>query len=76
MHLFPAGRIEGRDGRVFHLADPAALVAEVARQAVDLPIDVTHAADDPAAARAGPVPAAGWIRELKADESGLWGRVA
>jgi phage I-like protein len=76
VHLFPAGRIEGRDGRVFHLAGPAAPVAEVARQAVDLPMDVDHAAEDPAAARAGPVPAAGRIRELKADESGLRGRVA
>lgn len=75
VHLFPAGKMTGRDGREFELADPAALLLDFQSRGVDLPIDYEHQNDRPEAKLAGPVPAAGWIKELRADDSGLWGRV-
>ena len=42
---------------------------------IDLPVDYEHQNDVPEARLHGPVPAAGWIKELKADAAGLWGRV-
>jgi phage I-like protein len=61
VHLFPNGHMKSRDGREFDLAD--------------LPIDYEHQADKPEAQLKGPVPAAGWIKALAANESGLWGQV-
>ncbi len=75
VHLFPAGVMKGRDGRVFELADPGGLVLAFQSNGADLPIDYEHQNDRPEARLHGPVPAAGWIKELKADDSGLWGRV-
>jgi phage I-like protein len=75
VHLFPAGEMTGRDGRRFNLADPQTVIHAFARSAVDLPVDYEHQSDRPGVAQAGPVPAAGWIKELKADALGLWGRV-
>jgi len=65
----------GRDGRVFNLSDAEAVVAEFQAMGIDLPIDYEHHNDKPEAKLSGPVPAAGWIKELKAAEGGLWGRV-
>jgi phage I-like protein len=76
VHLFPAGPMTGRDGRKFDLADPSAVVLAFQVAAVDLPIDYEHQNDRPEAKLNGPVPAAGWIKELKAKADGLWGRVA
>ncbi|MFN4172149.1 MAG: phage protease [Pseudorhodobacter sp.] len=59
----------------FDLADPAALVLDFQARAVDLPVDYEHQVDNPEAKLKGPVPAAGWIKELAHDETGLWGRV-
>ncbi|MDR0810033.1 MAG: phage protease [Gemmobacter sp.] len=73
VHLFPAGKMTGRDGRAFDLADPAALMLDFQVRGLDLPVDYEHRNDRPTAN--GPVPAAGWIKELKVDEAGLWGRV-
>ena len=75
MHLFPAGQMTGRDGRRFNLAAPQAVIEAFAQGAVDLPVDYAHQSDKPAKSHAGPIPAAGWIKELKADARGLWGRV-
>lgn len=75
VHLFPAGKMTGRDGREFDLADPAALCLDFDARGVDLPIDYEHQNDRAEAKLAGPVPAAGWIKELRADDTGLWGRV-
>ena len=75
VHLFPAGHMQGRDGRRFDLADPAALMLDFQSRGVDLPIDYEHQNDRSEAKNSGPVPAAGWIKELKADATGLWGRV-
>jgi phage I-like protein len=73
VHLFPAGRKMTRDGRQFELPDPQALMRDFQSRGVDLPIDYEHQNDRPVTN--GPVPAAGWIKELRAEESGLWGRV-
>ncbi len=75
VHLFPDGRMTGRDGREFDLDDPAALVLAFQASGVDLPVDYEHQNDNPDARLKGPVPAAGWIKELRADDTGLWGRV-
>lgn len=75
VHLFPDGKMTGRDGRQFDLADPAAVVLAFQSSGIDLPIDYEHQNDRPEAKLQGPVPAAGWIKELKAEASGLWGRV-
>lgn len=75
VHLFPPGRMQGRDGRTYHLTDPSGLILAFQSGGIDLPVDYEHQNDKPEARLSGPVPAAGWIKELKADETGLWGRV-
>jgi hypothetical protein len=50
-------------------------IADFQSRAIDLPIDFEHQNDRKSDLRTGPVPAAGWIKELKADAAGLWGRV-
>lgn len=75
VHLFPPGKMTARDGRHFNLVDPEAVIAAFAAGAIDLPVDYEHQSENDPRSRSGPVPAAGWIRELKADASGLWGRV-
>jgi len=73
VHLMPLGKMTGRDGRVFKLSDPHDVVASFDANGADLPIDYEHQSDKPSS---GPVPAAGWIKELAVRENGLWGRVA
>ncbi len=73
VHLFPMGKMRGRDGRKFDLSDPDMVVAAFASNGADLPVDYEHQNDKP---KSGPVRAAGWIKELRATANGLWGRVA
>lgn len=76
VHLLPAGdHIEARDGREYRLLDPGAIILDFQERAVDLPIDYEHQMARASAGDKGPVPAAGWIKELRHDASGLWGRV-
>lgn len=75
VHLFPDGQMTGRDGRAFDMADPAALGLAFQSAGIDLPVDYEHQNDRPEARLSGPVPAAGWIKELKMDAGGLWARV-
>lgn len=75
VHLLPAGHIVARDGREFDLPDPTALLAAFDKGGIDLPIDYEHQVDSPEAKLKGPIPAAGWIKELSFNEAGLWGRV-
>lgn len=76
VHLFPGdGRVTGRDGRAWDLVDPAGLVLAFQAGGIDLPIDYEHQNDRPEAKLNGPVPAAGWIKELRSDDTGVWGRV-
>lgn len=75
VHLFPTGPITGRDGRAWTLDDPDALIAAFKARRVDLPVDFEHQSENADARQSGPVPAAGWIKELQMRANGLWGRV-
>ncbi len=76
VHLFPGhGEFKGRDGRAWQLIDPAALVLAFQSAGIDLPVDYEHQNDTPEAKLNGPVPAAGWIKEVRSDAGGVWGRV-
>lgn len=74
VQLVPAGTFSGRDGRGPYRLDMAAVLAAFNSAGVDLPIDYDHQTLD-ADAKAGPVPAAGWIKELQPRAGSLWGRV-
>jgi phage I-like protein len=76
-HLLPSGVFQGRDGRgPYILGNPeiGAVVGAFARLGCDLPVDYEHQMLD-AKGKAGPVPAAGWIKEIEPRTDGLWGRV-
>lgn len=75
VHILPLGQIEGRDGRRFALPDPSAVVEAFARNGADLPVDYEHQADNPAAKASGPIPAAGWIKAMKATPEGVFARI-
>jgi len=76
VHRLPAGKhIKARDGREYRLLDPGAIILDFEERAVDLPIDYEHQTMRAKAGDKGPVPAAGWIKELRQEASGLWGRV-
>ncbi|PYF05819.1 Mu-like prophage I protein, partial [Rhodobacter viridis] len=75
VHLFPPGKIEGRDGRRYVLSNPAAVMRGFEQRGVDLPVDYEHQSETTEARMRGPVPAAGWIKELRLEDTGLWGRV-
>ena len=75
--LLPSGVFQGRDGRGPYLLegpDAEAVAEAFARLGCDLPVDYEHQSLD-AAKKSGPVPAAGWIKEVAATQSGLWGRI-
>lgn len=77
VHLVPAGRFKGHDGRgPYVLSDAAAVIkASLAAAAGGrLPIDYDHALDL-AAPQGQPAPAAAWILDLQARADGVWGRV-
>jgi phage I-like protein len=75
VHLVPAGTTAGRDGRGPYTLDAPAVVAAFAQHGADLPVDYEHQSLG-AAAKSGPVPAAGWINAVQPRPDGLWGRVA
>jgi phage I-like protein len=76
VHLLPgSGTVTGRDGRSWELVDPAGIVLAFEANGADLPVDYEHQNDNPLAKLTGPVPAAGWIKEMRADDGGIWGRV-
>lgn len=74
VHLLPLGMIEGRDGRSFVNDDPTAILSAFQQGKIDLPIDYEHQNDKGNAT--GPIPAAGWITQLRSDPKGLWGKVS
>lgn len=74
VELVPAGTFSGRDGRGPFILDIDAVLAAFVKGGIDLPVDYDHQTLD-ADAKAGPVPAAGWIKELQARDGALWGRV-
>jgi phage I-like protein len=77
VHLMPAGRFDGRDGRgPYRLSDPGAVIEATRRYAgaVQLPVDFEHQTDR-APQNGRPAPAAGWIKGLQARADGIWGLV-
>lgn len=72
IHLVPAGRFSGRDGRgPYVLRDAHAVIQATQARGMDLLIDYDHATDYlPPGSR---VPAAGWVKTLHSREDGLWG---
>lgn len=75
VHILPIGKIEGRDGRDFDLPNPATVINAFAANGADLPVDYEHQADNPQAKASGPIPAAGWIKALKATSEGVFARI-
>ncbi|MCX7559111.1 hypothetical protein OS190_05985 [Sulfitobacter sp. F26204] len=75
VHLLPAVRAQGRDGRAWTVSNPQGIVDTFNARGTDLPIDYEHQSETQSEKRSGPVPAAGWIKELQARADGIWGRV-
>jgi phage I-like protein len=73
--ILPPGTFTGRDGRgPYRILDSTAIVAAFARWSCDLCVDYEHQSLE-AAQKAGPIPAAGWIKELEARSDGVWARI-
>ena len=75
VQLIPLGKVKARDGRNFVNDHPEQLIADFEMRELDLPIDYEHQNDKAVAKLNGPVPAAGWIKELQLRSDGIWGRV-
>lgn len=76
VHLLPAGRFHGRDGRTFIASDMAKIIDCTRSRAgsSQLPIDYEHQIDF-APKNGQPAPAAGWIKGLQSRADGVWGLV-
>jgi phage I-like protein len=75
VHLVPAGRFTGADGRgPYTLGDAQAVISASLPDGAKLPIDENHATDV-AAPKGGPSPARGWIVAMETRPDGIWGRV-
>lgn len=74
--LLPVGTFTGRDGRgPYRVMDPSGILAAFSRWSCDLCVDYEHQSLD-AAQKTGPIPAAGWIKELEGRTDGVWARIA
>jgi len=74
LHIVPAGRFSGADGRgPYLLADAPALIA-ASMQAGKLPLDENHSTDL-AAPKGEPSPARGWLVQMESRADGIWARV-
>lgn len=77
IQLTPAGpQLTGMDGRVWTMADAAAVIAtcRAARGGIDIPVDFEHATHVKGA-RGERADAAGWVRDLDVRDGAIWGRV-
>lgn len=72
IQLTPAGEFSTCDGRGPFVADEEAIIK--AAKGRKLPVDINHAIDIKTS-KGEPSPAVGWIVELQARESGIWGHV-
>lgn len=77
VHLLPAGRFEGRDGRgPYVLKDAQAVLSATTQAGLDPVVDYDHQTDLAAVKGVGgTAPAAGWVKELAAREDGIWARI-
>ncbi len=74
-HVLPAGEFRGRDGRgPYRLLSPGDVVEAFAAWGGDLCVDYEHQTLT-AAQKAGPVPAAGWVKEVESRPDGIWARI-
>ena len=74
-HLLPTGAFTGRDGRgPYVLTDADGVISAFNSWGADLCVDYEHQTLT-AAQKQGAVPAAGWIKALKAREDGIWARI-
>ena len=74
--ILPVGTFTGRDGRgPYRVLDPSGIMAAFSRWSCDLCVDYEHQSLD-ATQKAGPIPAAGWVKELEARPDGIWARIA
>jgi len=72
--IFPAGKTQGHDGRGPYVLDDAeAVIAASVRPEVELVIERDHVTD--LAPPGTPIPAAGWIKELKAIAGAIFARI-
>jgi phage I-like protein len=75
VELIPApnaqGKVQGRDGRWWRMADPKAVAT---RFDLALSVDVNHASELQAP-KGGEAPAYGWIEALEVREGAIWGRI-
>ncbi len=77
IHLFPSGQFAGRDGRGPYVIKNINQLIENTNTRIGsglIPIDYEHQIDL-AIKNGQPAPAAGWIKELKAENNGLWALV-
>jgi phage I-like protein len=74
VHLLPAGEVRTHDNRGPYRVACMATIAAGLKPGERLPIDECHSTDR-AAPLGLPAPARGWIVELQARDSGLWGKV-
>lgn len=75
MHVIPAGRFTGVDGRgPYFLNDAASVIAAFTTEGRKLPIDENHSTDL-AGKKGFSAPARGWIVELQSREDGIWAKV-
>ncbi len=73
VHLFKLGIMHARDGRMFRLDDPIAVIKETLRIAgkADRPIDFDHQTEF-SHENGRPALAAGWMKRFEANEEGIW----
>jgi phage I-like protein len=74
MHLVPAGRFVGADGRGPYVLKDAGAVIAASMAGGKVLLDECHSTDL-AAPKGLPAPARGWIVEMQARPDGIWGRV-
>jgi phage I-like protein len=75
VHLIPQdGSIQGVDGRAWTMSDAPAVIETFNKRGNKLPIDIEHATQLKGS-QGEEAPAVGWITELEARNSGLWGKV-
>lgn len=55
-----------------HLSPPGRIVGRASRAASTCRWTMNTRNDKPEAKLKGPVPAAGWIKEMRSDETGIW----